>query len=183
MGCMKATVLAGVVTLAASAVTAATLVDIDARTNTTTNPVNVLLDAGTYDVTPTDTGAFLAWSPWALNSGCDQDGGGCTNGWIFNYSYRIDFDPSEQTTVGGAGIWATPELAFATGFPIELTLPVQQTVSFFVSDSQYTDNRGGISLLITPRNGEPSIIPLPATLPLLLGAGLMLLGLGRFRRA
>ncbi len=44
------------------------IVNINARTNTTTNPVVISFDAGTYDVVPigiSDGGAFNAWNAWS----------------------------------------------------------------------------------------------------------------------
>lgn len=43
------------------------IVNIDARTNSTTNPVVMFFDAGTYEVTPigvSDGGTYNAWNPW-----------------------------------------------------------------------------------------------------------------------
>ena len=132
----------------------ASMVDINAYSNTTTNPVVKYFEAGTYNVTPIgidDGGTYNAWTAWT-----DK------HAWLSTYSLSSDEFP--KYTVG-SGTYETPLIALDNAVGTSFTLQSSGNVNFFISDSYYSDNSGGMSL-------EVSLVPVP-------GAALLgLLGLG-----
>jgi hypothetical protein len=77
----------------------AILVDVDAALNNHVNPVEVLLEAGSYSVTPVGIaggGAFDAFQPWgndttcATPSGCAQTLPTSATGWKISYDVMSD---------------------------------------------------------------------------------------------
>jgi hypothetical protein len=171
-------VAAAALACTAGAATAATIsVDLDALTSTAANPVVLELGAGTWTVTPV-IGGFTAWNAWGSTSGCALDGTGCSRGWLHTWALA---SPSLPQTLFGtvAARFSTPELAFSAAVSTQFTLAAPESVSFFISDSVYRDNLGGVSLRIAPLEAVAAV-PLPAGLPLLLG-GLALLGVAARR--
>lgn len=132
----------------------AQIVDIDAVANCPAgNAVQLPLTAGAYNVTQIDQnggGAFTAWNAWGPDrvSGCDAKGANCTNGWLTSYRVAAPDVPDDGY---GGGVYATPELAFQNDAEnTSFVLPSDQTVSFYISDSNCGDNAGGVSLEIAP---------------------------------
>ncbi|MBN1555037.1 MAG: PEP-CTERM sorting domain-containing protein [Phycisphaerae bacterium] len=131
--------------------------------------VYVALDAGTYDFTLTcpdldGRAEYFSWSPWR-NDPWDKwstmyvinaNGGGYNGGaWGWGYGY------SPESGFYGLSI---PERT------LTLDIEYSQTVSMYVGDSVYSDNGGGVSVMITQ-------VPEPATM------GLLVLGcIGLIRR-
>ena len=162
------TLAAAAVLCIAPAVASAAVVNLDSELNTKVvgQGVTLMLDAGSYSVTPFDNSAendgFIAWNAWKNNevSGCDQDGANCARGWLTSYAFRIGSD----APVGvGRGRFDTPEKALLNATPTTFTLASDGTVEFFISDSNYSDNDGGVSLNVAP-------VPVPAAIGLLVGA-------------
>jgi hypothetical protein len=129
-----------------------TIVNLNARTTQTTTPVTVYLDAGNYTVTPISPaqgGLYTAWNPWgkwiSSGEGCLADGSGCTKGFVSNYYLSGDFGSVSQ----GNGRWLTADLALANAGARTFTLSKPSQVNFYVRDSVYTDNTGGISLHVS----------------------------------
>jgi hypothetical protein len=153
---MRSVMTAGCVVGALTAGAAGQVVDIDARAHCSTSSgggfVEVVLDAGVYELHPVGppAGAFTAWNAWGSSvSGCDPSGGSCSTGWL--YSYRVRIDPENYLlSVRFPGIWQTAELALEMASPRQLRVCASGTYQFLILDSVCTDNGGGVSLLIEP---------------------------------
>lgn len=156
--------LIGMVSLANAAI-----IDINAKTNTTTNPVSLLFDAGTYEVKPigvADGGNYNAWNAWAGGSNPPDYAG-----WINKYSLSSgEFDAYSVTD---GIIYATDLLALSNALSTSFSLTSAGEVNFFITDNPYWDNLGGISLYVSPAGDEQFPVPEPATM-LLFGVGLVM---------
>lgn len=138
----------------------AAIVDINAKTNTTTNPVIMFFDAGTYDVTPigvADGGEYNAWNAWIGGSNPPSNAG-----WLNSYSLSSDEFPA-YTVSDNTTRYSTDLLALSNALGTSFTLSSAGNVNFFITDSAYWDNVGGISLDVNP-------VPIPAAF-WLLGTG------------
>jgi hypothetical protein len=134
----------------------AAVVDIDALANCQlddqgSNAVPIVLGPGTWAVVPigtSDGGAFDAWNAWGRVEDCDNQGANCLTGWV--HRYRLFSQDLPDAGYGDTGTrWQTPAQALANNaVATEITLPTEQTVSFFISDSNCPDNLGGASLSI-----------------------------------
>ncbi len=143
----------------------------------------VELQAGTWRITPLGADSALGtvydgYSVWSSESGCDAQGLNCTQGW--RWAYRlVDGEDNlisafQSGTDLGIGNTLTAELALdaarAAG-PFTFTLGEAQTLYFTFTDSNYSDNRGGVSFDLSL---APTAVPVPAT-ALLMGLGLLAL--------
>jgi len=148
-------------------VAASVILNINARTNTTTNPVIVFCDGGSYDVTPigvADGGTYNAWNAWA---GCAMPPSYA--GWLNKYS--LSSGEFAAYTVTDDTIYPTALLALENALGTSFSLASAGSVRFFISDNPYYDNVGGISLSVSP--ASPSI-PTPAAILLgTLGTGVV----------
>lgn len=172
---LGALAIAGAFTAPASA----QVVNLDAQTVTTAAPYTQLLGAGTYQVFDVGSGdiagaLYTAWNPWGSGSGgCDTSGAGCSWGW-----YRRWYMDFGSGAVGNnIGFFANASLALANAQgddPHTFTLAVPTTVKFWIGDSDYFDNTGGVSLNVVA-------VPEPETWALMM-AGLGLLGFVARRR-
>lgn len=177
---------AAIAALAVSSAAGATVVNIDAITNTTpaTSGVPQTFAAGTYRVTPI-IGTYTAFSRFSSVSGCDSGGFNCSQG--FEHSYVITIngvstgygDGTANGGIGpispGNGYYDTAAKAFAFGAtPSTFTLTSASTVNFSIFDDFLGDNTGGISL-------DVSAVPEPATWAMLI-LGFSLTGFAARRR-
>lgn len=166
--------------VATFAATVAT-VDVDARTNGSTDTVNradttdfvpVLLGAGVYEITPV-SGAFDALSVWSGNSGCDANGSNCRQGFFWRVDISWNGGDDFLRLNSNSPLLADPADALALAQTMTFatfTLLTPETVYFGLFDKPLGDNRGGVSFDID----RIAPVPLPATaLVLLSGLGLM----------
>lgn len=141
--------------------------------NSETGAVETLnLGPGNYLVEVIGTnegGAFDAWNAWGRLRGCQSDNT-CTNGFI--NSYVIESDAFGIMRLSNGGRYRTPQLALFNAVDSRFTLFDQQDVQFYISDSNFRDNNGGISLRVT-------YVSAPAALGVL---GLSLMALPLVRR-
>ena len=124
------------------------IVDIDGLINSSSDPVVIQLDQGSYAIEPISQqngGEFTAVLLWSSVSGCNSSGM-CNQGWRHNYCF---FSPDTGTVcIPFDGTWQTAELAFATATGATFEIKGTSNVSFWHPDPFPTDNTGGISLRI-----------------------------------
>lgn len=163
---MKKNIFAGIVGLLLAvticSTASATVINLDSLVNTYSNTVDLELTSGQYTVTPIQD-LYTSWNAWGNTSG--------DHGWINNYSL-VSSEFAAYLVSDGIR-YKTPEDAFLNAVSTSFTLLTDTTVSFYIGDSYYKDNIGGISLSVAP-------VPEPATL-ILLGTGLI--GLCTYRRS
>ena len=99
----------------------------------------------------------------------------CTKGWVNKWNYFLNGDSNTVYTVWDNGRYESAALALAYA-PSVGPLTGITSISFFIDDSNYGDNTGGISLHVSVTS-----VPEPGTLALF-GIGLVGLGLTRRRR-
>lgn len=159
----------------------AAIVDLDGVANSgpnSSNAVSVMLGVGTYDLAPV-IGAYTAFNPYGIVTGCDGSGANCTEGW--NWRFFADPDPLVMVNPGFAPpmlgqYFATPELAFANAPALgRITVTAPTTLRFWVPDGAFVaDNLGGVSFNVTA-------VPEPAAWALMI-AGFSLAGAALRRR-
>lgn len=179
---IKSALLAGAILVGAASAASATVVNIDAFGNAgldgslpSTNAIDVLLDAGTYSITPI-IGQYTAFRRFAQNSGCDVNGENCREG--YEHSFRVLINATTLAFGDGAanggigpispgnGYFDTALHAFNQASPVPgaFTLTAQTHVKFFIYDDGLSDNSGGISL-----NVSAAGVPEPASWALMIG--------------
>jgi hypothetical protein len=153
-----------VVSLLLSSVASAAVIFVDGTTGTSTD---VALAAGWWKVTPianpNDYDAWTAWSYIKLP----------IKGWMNTY----DISSTELGTLNeGDNIrYATDAEALAAATSVIFELTAADTVSFLITDSPLSDNKGGMTLRIT-ESRAPSTVPAPGALLLgALGTGIVTL--------
>lgn len=173
----------------AGAASAATIVNLDGRTNTSVGGANgVLLNlaAGVYEVTFVED-QYTAFTRWNSVSGCDSVGEHCRTGW--ENSARIvaggvEYLFGDANASGGYGpkagelaYFATPDASLAhavANYSLRFTLSEAGSVRFYIHDTPVTDNHGGVSLSV-------AAVPEASTWAMLV-AGFGLVGVGMRRR-
>ncbi|MEM6747262.1 MAG: hypothetical protein AAF608_07575 [Pseudomonadota bacterium] len=139
---------------------AATMV-VDVDSLPSDNGVTVSLDAGVYELSFVE-GAYKAWNAWGKVQGCDSDGANCSKGWLTNINVLAE---GTVYKLGRHGRFETPDLALAAASPFTLTLSALTDVTFYIGDSYFKDNVGGISMQVAA-----IAMPVPAAGLLFVGA-------------
>ena len=131
----------------AAATFAPVTVNVDAEAHRESSPATVTLPAGTYVLTVVQ-GQYRAWNGWNGSTlDCNAQGSGCTRGWLTEYRYSSPSLGNRMAEFNGR--FSTESLAFAAvSDGTTITLPVAETVRFWVNDSVYRDNLGGVSVRI-----------------------------------
>ncbi|MGB3654346.1 MAG: hypothetical protein WBA41_24490, partial [Rivularia sp. (in: cyanobacteria)] len=84
----------GVMQPVAQAASFSQIVDIDSKQNTTSNPISLMLSAGTYSVDyigMDEGGVYSGWNAWEGNvEGCNSNGENCRRGWRNRYGISFD---------------------------------------------------------------------------------------------
>lgn len=176
----------GALLAALSAPASAQVVNLNSLTNSTSNPVSVLLGAGNFQIFDVGAGevagaTYDAWNRWGgAVTGCNAGGGNCVRGW--HRMWQFDYGTGNIAS-GNTGLYATRGLALAASKandPYTFSLGTAATVKFWIQDDLYQDNIGGVSLNIVAAPSLPAV-PEPETYAMLL-AGLGLLGFTARRR-
>lgn len=133
----------------------AALINIDSTSDVGTT---IELSGGNYEATVVGTaggGAYDAWNMWGndVTSGCDEGGVCTTNGWHLQYRVTKS-DGSVWSRTQPETLYETTALALANTVVLVFTVPFTQNVLFQNIDSNYTDNYGGVSLMITLIHSE-----------------------------
>jgi hypothetical protein len=129
----------------------ATIVNMDAKINSNSNPVVVFFNAGTYDVIPigvADGGTYNAWNAWAGNPHPPSFAG-----WL-NY-YSLSSGEFGTYTIYDGIKYPTDLDALKNSLSTRFTLTSAGNVNFFLEDYPYWDNVGGMSLKVTPASVPP----------------------------
>ena len=188
-------VAAGLATLFSGAAQAIEVVNISALGPTGTT---LTFAPGDYTVEyaagDTIGSLYVATNAWGLDvvEGCDAAGAGCTKGWSTRFATLVDGIVRRWEFADGP--YASAAQALAAGItgpvlrnvdggafapvylPYAFTATTAMTVKFYISDSFYDDNVGGVSLLI---KAVPAV-PEPETVSMLLaGIGLLALLVNR----
>lgn len=159
--------LVPMLTLGAIDAKATTTIDVSAASAAGTS---TFLEAGNYSFSFIGTGrggAYDAWNPWSDVAGCDAQGSNCTRGWFQRVA--LDFGNGQAALYFGSDQprYETAAGANAAGLSSIYTFSLAdaRNVNFFVPDSTYGDNSGGVSLAVTNLS---SAVPEPATWAMLL---------------
>ncbi len=121
-------------------------------------PTPVTLEPGIYDLVPigpADGGSFAAWNPWGAVDGCDPSGM-CDAGYLHLY-YSTG---AVVRSYSSPGRYASAQLALDHAQTFSIALATGGTVNFYISDSVYSDNLGGVSIRVVQRTtGVPDVGP------------------------
>ena len=145
----------GVFQTQAKAATFNQIVNIDSTQNSASNPISLMLSAGTYSVDyigTSDGGAYDGWNAWGTSTGNGT-------GWMNRYTvFTTDFT-QEYTS---PSVYNTPLLALQNAVDSTFTLTSDTLVNFSIRDSAYGDNAGGVSLRVASVASQA--VPEPASM-------------------
>lgn len=128
----------------------AVTIDLDAFTASALAPVEIVLPKGNHTVTPV-SGTYTAWHPWGGDSqtlDCDSAGENCYQGWLANYSIAVPADGGFRVTDFYTNVFETEEQALEASSGALIVSDGETPISFYVPDSFYEDNAGGMTLQI-----------------------------------
>ena len=137
------------------------IIDIDNRLTTNTNRISLTLEPGAYTLTPISPdvgGRFYGMHHHiGLLEDCGADG--ICGGWGWEWRYRLESPSLGQVNIGTfqeSGLpvrFASPEIAFELGaVSNSFTLTNTETIELYEEDCCYSDNLGGVSLLLEGAN-------------------------------
>lgn len=159
------------------------IIDLDAKQNTTDNPVSMMLSPGTYAVDyigMNDGGAYDGWNAWQGKvERCDRNGENCRRGW--KNRYGISFDGVSELFTSGKN-YATVSQAMQNAVNTSFTVASDTTVNFFINDKFYDDNIEGVSLRLSSTS-MPRSVPEPASMLGLLAVGTIVSTLKRKKQS
>lgn len=168
MNKMKLLSLTGLFSLCFTGAVNAVIINLDAYDGTDPDPVMVslALDAGIYDVNVigvAEGGLYNSWNAWGNTYGCNSSGADCTHGWVNNYTFSST-ELGVQTFSDGIR-YSSSLLALDHSVNSMFMLTSAAVVDFYIPDSSYSDNLGGMSLDVTEHLSvpEPSILALFCT--------------------
>lgn len=176
-------------TLTAVDAQAATIVDLDGRSNASTdgsNSVMLALAAGTYNLSFVES-LFTAFNRFGQASGCNASGASCTRGFensarfVINGVTNFFGDGNASGGIGPqatGGYYSTSAQSFDSSgvYKTSFTLASPSSVSFYLFDDNLSDNTGGVSLAV-------AAVPEPATwLMMLFGFGMIGFGMRSAKR-
>ena len=161
----------GVMQPVARAASFSQIIDLDSKQNTTSNPISLMLSAGTYSVDyigMDEGGVYEGWNAWEGKvERCDSKGENCRRGW--RNRYGISYDGVSNLFTSGKN-YATVSQALQNAVDTSFTLASDTTVNFFINDKFYDDNIEGISLRLSSTSISQSV-PEPASMLGLLAVG------------
>ena len=173
----------------------AVIINLNSKSNSLSNPVNILLDAGRYILEPigvNEGGAYNAWNAWLGEVKCN-DPNGCKRtcpttffGWMHRYdvvspnltfvsvngvllppvvedlcaqSYFLVTNKVVRLRVDNGAVYPDPESALSHAQTSIFSLDSSGVVGFAIDDTAHYDNKGGISLNLSPYNGFFDVVP------------------------
>ncbi|WP_414621664.1 PEP-CTERM sorting domain-containing protein [Calothrix sp. CCY 0018] len=147
------------------------IINLDAKQNSTDNPISIMLSAGTYAVDyigMNDGGAYDGWNAWEGKvERCDRNRENCRRGW--KNRYGISFDGMSNLFTSGKN-YATASQAMQNAVNTSFTVASDTTVNFFINDKFYDDNIEGVSLRLSSESISQSV-PEPTSMLGLLAVG------------
>ncbi|MEM9840625.1 MAG: hypothetical protein AAF830_15915 [Pseudomonadota bacterium] len=167
---MKALIPFAAAALASMASTNAAIINLDSTDSN--NGVTLSLGPGEYTATFLED-AFTAWNPWGRTKNCNGDGESCSKGWVTGM--RLSSEELGIVSFGWNGRFSTADAALAAADVYTFTLSRAQQVVFYIGDSQYRDNVGGLAVQI-----EAQATPIPPGVALF-GTAAAALAIGRRR--
>jgi len=139
----------------------ATIINLD---GTTGDPVSIFLATGMYDITPIGVEAGGLYN--AYDGSNDHPGN-----WV--HAYTISSEELGSTLLWDGTVHESDLEALANAVSTQFAITFDQEVAFFIFDTSYADNDGGVSLRLQP-------VPEPSTL-ILLALGILGLYMVRAR--
>lgn len=129
---------------------ASIVINLNSEIEYPSNQITVFFEAGTYNVTPigvADGGTYNSWNAWGIVDLPEQ-------GWVNLYYFSsTEFG---QIVIYDDIRYASELSALYNALSTSFTLTSDANVNFYVKDSPFSDNVGGMSLRI---DADPSPIP------------------------